>query len=727
MTEKSGTNTAPVRSPLLTRTKKSTAAGAIVSLAVIAFVLSQVKSYLSADAYGGLMLAVSLACGILIAPAIAFKPDREAANYPLWVFLVFMLCPMLDIIGIERMNGNFIGELIQACWIDNYLVCLLIYLALFCVTGSARVPALAATPVLFVFGLANMYLKEFRGEPLVPMDMGSVSTAMTVARGYTYSVGVDVSFAVAVMVLAMALSSRLSMPPMKRKTKIASRLAVAVLVSGIAFCFYATDMFVNWGYKPDFFNQMRGYNNKGALLEFTVNTRYLHRSPPEGYDPDQLSRIVEDELASYDGKTITENALAAGSAGKSGTDGRANKTSPKTVALKKGEKPDIIVVMDEAFSDLEINGDVETSEEVMPNMERLKKESLQGYAYVSVFGAGTSNTEFEFLTGDPMAFLPPASNAYQLYVQEEQPGLALTLKKAGYTTHAFHPYFRGNWNRPRVYESMGFDDYHGIEDMFSREFVDAYTNNPNAKYTLNKLLEEEGKSSDIFLRRYVSDAYDFSELITRYEKRDKSKPYFMFNVTMQNHSPYDLFMDTKYDSIKLRGLTGTYPKTEQYLSIIHQTDKALGDLVAYFEKADRPVMIFFFGDHQPSIENDFYEEVTGTAPSDMEGMTLMDRYSTRFMMWSNFGTPAGWTGNISTNYLSAMMMENTGLEMTDFMRYLQAMYEKYPVVTGQGCVAADGTYNSSAAEAGSEDLDDYAKLVYNNLSDEENRSKDIFY
>ena len=706
MAEKDPNNLAQIA----TRSKRSTAAGVVTGAAVLLFCLSQAGDYIDSEGPGRLMLAASVACALLSAAAIMFKPNREAKYYILYVGAVFLACPMLNIIAVERMNGNFLNELIQACWIDNYLICLLIYLAVFCICGSVRISAILISPAMFLFGLANMYVKDFRGEPLVPMDMGSVSTAMTVARGYTYSVGVDVSFAVAVTVLAMALAVRLSMPHAARKTKIVLRLVIALVVSTVAFCFYGTDLFVNWGYKPDFFNQMRGYNNKGALLGFTVNTRYLHRSAPEGYDPDAIEGIVESELAGYDGRTITEAAL-----GKRAAKGKAKKNA--------AVEPDIIVIMDEAFSDLTINGEYETNRDPIPNMNALKKESLQGYAYVSVFGAGTSNTEFEFLTGDSMAFLPPASNAYQLYIEKDQPGLVRTLEKKGYTTHAFHPYFRGNWNRPRVYESMGFDDYCGIEDMFSQKFVNEYTNNPNAKYTLGKLLEEEGKSGDIFLRRYVSDAYDFSDVITRYEKRDKSKPYFMFNVTMQNHSPYDMFMDEKYRTVELEGLSGEYPKTEQYLQIIHQTDKALGDLIAYFKEADRPVIVLFFGDHQPSIENDFYTEVTGTDPNRMEGMQNMNRYATRFMLWANYDIPKGWVDMISVNYLQTMMLESAGIDITKYGQYLQSLYQKYPVITSQGAVRSGGGFVD--APGAQPDLSDYSCVIYNGLSDPDNRA-DIY-
>lgn len=77
--------------------------------------------------------------------------------------------------------------------------------------------------------------------------------------------------------------------------------------------------------------------------------------------------------------------------------------------------------MNESFSDLSVVGDIETNVPYMPYIDSIQDETIQGNAYVSTIGTGTSNTEYEFLTGNTMAFLPAGSNAYQLYVKERSP------------------------------------------------------------------------------------------------------------------------------------------------------------------------------------------------------------------------------------------------------------------------------------------------------------------
>jgi len=135
--------------------------------------------------------------------------------------------------------------------------------------------------------------------------------------------------------------------------------------------------------------------------------------------------------------------------------------------------PNIIVIMDEAFSDLGVIGGFETNKDYMPFINSLigQENVIEGNVYVSTIGTGTSNTEFEFLTGNTMGFLPAGSNAYQLYVNDVQPGLTSTLKSQNYSATAFHTYYRTSWNREQVYEDMGFDEFISLETLAGEELM----------------------------------------------------------------------------------------------------------------------------------------------------------------------------------------------------------------------------------------------------------------
>ena len=80
-------------------------------------------------------------------------------------------------------------------------------------------------------------------------------------------------------------------------------------------------------------------------------------------------------------------------------------------------------------------------------MDSLEENTVRGSLCVPVFGSMTSNTEFEFLTGDSMALLPANSIAYQFNVKPGTYSMVSTLKDQGYYSVAMHPYPGENWNR----------------------------------------------------------------------------------------------------------------------------------------------------------------------------------------------------------------------------------------------------------------------------------------
>lgn len=104
----------------------------------------------------------------------------------------------------------------------------------------------------------------------------------------------------------------------------------------------------------------------------------------------------------------------------------------------------------------------------MPFIHRLQQgaeNTRTGYLNVSVLGGNTANTEFEFLTGNTIGFLPQGSVAYQQYVQKETPSLAYYLKELDYHTVAIHPYYASGWDRDRVYPLLGFDEFLSQDDF----------------------------------------------------------------------------------------------------------------------------------------------------------------------------------------------------------------------------------------------------------------------
>ena len=98
----------------------------------------------------------------------------------------------------------------------------------------------------------------------------------------------------------------------------------------------------------------------------------------------------------------------------------------------KSDYPNIIVVMDEAFQTCQCSAiliQIQTICRFVHSLEKGNENTITGYLNTSVCGGNTADTEFEFLTGNTMAFLPVGSIPYQQYIKSTTPSLASYLKK----------------------------------------------------------------------------------------------------------------------------------------------------------------------------------------------------------------------------------------------------------------------------------------------------------
>ena len=103
--------------------------------------------------------------------------------------------------------------------------------------------------------------------------------------------------------------------------------------------------------------------------------------------------------------------------------------------------------MSESYADLSVVGNFTTNATVTPFFDSLTENTIKGHALSSVYGAKTPNSEWEYLTGNSMAFLPDGSVVYQQYIDDKPSSLVSTLSNDGYTCVAMHPYYETGWSR----------------------------------------------------------------------------------------------------------------------------------------------------------------------------------------------------------------------------------------------------------------------------------------
>ncbi len=684
-------------------TKWSRLIGCGITAVLLAFVIILHQSYTEQTfSSKWLVLGVSLLLpffvGIFIALQIHVK-NTLLSKILHWVAIAAM--PFLMITTLECLNNVFVYDMTYLGFIGNYLLLLLFYGLLFAITGSFKWTLLIVNVPLFGLGIAHNYISEFRGTPFLPMDFLGFKTAVNVAGTYNYKPTYGIITATLLMAIILTLTLKINTPVFKLRTKIITRVVSGVLSLTVFVVYYATSFFVNMGIVPDFWNQSRGYNNYGFSLMFFLNTRYLtNPAPPTGYSKEKVPEIVDKVVESDD---------------------HHNKYHKKNT-------PNIICIMNESLSDLSVLGKIKTNKPYMPFMQSLKKNTIKGNLYVPVIGAGTSNTEFEFLTGHSTAFLPSGSNAYMLYVKQPLATIVSTLEDKGYSSRAFHPYYSTGWNRVAVYENMGFDRFISLSDMFTAEYLSSYQDfatDPEALVAFDRQIHPQ---QDVLLRQYVSDSYDFKYLISDYENRDTSKPYFMFNVTMQNHGGYLNTYDNFKQTICLKSTTGNYPKANQYLSLIKRTDSAFKELLDYFSKVKEPTVICMFGDHQPSVENEFIAEVMGV--KNLNALTTeqsQNRHITPFYIWANYNIEEEYIERMSVNYLSSLVLQTADIELSPFNEYLLNLRKILPVIDTVGYIDSEGEYYTWDSKTEySEILDGYQIIQYNNIFDPDNRESEIF-
>ncbi len=113
--------------------------------------------------------------------------------------------------------------------------------------------------------------------------------------------------------------------------------------------------------------------------------------------------------------------------------------------------------------------------------------------------------------------------------------------------------------------------------------------------------------------------------------------------------------------------------------------------------------------------------------SDLSIEENQQRYITPFVIWANYDIEEQYIDKISANYLSSLVLETAGLEMTPYNKYLTSLYEELPVINAVGYIDKNGTYYDYKDDSQySSMLEDYKILQYNNMFDKTDKQDDVF-
>ncbi len=546
----------------------------------------------------------------------------------------------------------------------NLVVYYLIAVFFAVLTRRTAVGVSVCAVVPIIFGVISYYTIVFRSSPLFPWDLASAGTAATVVSAYRIELAMKVVFAFAMCILTIEIAQFFGVRLKLGKWYVRAAATVLALcaLGGSVLYLQTDDAIDRFGLYPYLFTPGTLYKRNGFAVSFLMNLRYTTVEKPAGYSSAKAAEIAGEY----------ESDPAAGD-----------------------DLPNVIVIMNEALAEMKYLTDYETSEPYFPFIDSLDKNTAKGKLHMSVIGGNTPNSEFEFLTGLSMAYLPQGSIPYQQFIKEDSPSLASQFGDLGYRTVAMHPYYASGWKRNEIYPRLGFGESY---------FLD----------TPGEPFFKRGKK----IRGYVSDETVVDRIIDIYEYSDD--PLFAFAVTMQNHGGYWDEYENFTPEITVDGLENSFV-VSSYMSLVRESDRAFEKLVRYFEGVGEKTVIVMFGDHQPgdAVANPLLKN-SGEAfdPNDVKDMEK--RYITPYIVWTNFDCDLEFSEDMSPGYLSAAVIDAAGIPETGAQKFLLDLSEKYRTVNARAFTDEDGELKPLSEYPRREALLEYAQMQYAYLFDRKN-------
>ena len=545
-----------------------------------------------------------------------------------------------------------------------------LFLFVFFIAGRTSISMAICVSAIAIIGVGNYFVVMFRSNPIVPWDIYSFETAMSVADNYVFSVDWALAEHIAMFILMLIVGVRTNIRLNKKILR--PILTVAMCIPAYFYISYLwqDNLERNTGLNDTLFNAKYMHSKDGFIVSFILDIHFLQIEEPKNYsDEYALSLLNEQEVEKVE--------------------------TPE-------ELPDIIAIMDETFSDPAVLGEFETNKDYMPFVHSILRgevaNTISGYADVSVLGGNTANSEFEFLTGNSMAFFPNGSVPYLQYIRDGISTIVPQLEEYGYTTYGTHPYRAKGWNREFIYDLMGFD-YRYFQGSFP--FEDK-------------------------LRNYVSDEADFKSIL---EWRNNTEgPFFMFNVTMQNHSNYGGDFDN-FDPQIVAKFKNTYSNKylNKYLSLMYETDQDVASLLSELSQSDRKTIVVFWGDHQPNdyVVRPIYKEYG----LDFDNQTYeqqQQRQKTPFFIWANYDIQEQTNVEISLNYLNILLFETAGLQLDEYQTFRKNLWQgQIPMMNAVGYRNDDGDLveYDDAPEEIQNLLNEYQNIQYYRMEREYSKKK----
>lgn len=531
----------------------------------------------------------------------------------------------------------------------NYVIVLAVELLFTGLLANISAGIIAATLVTAAVSILNHYVLLYRGNIIAPYDLYSITAAMAVSSQYSFDIDMKVlmTLCVSVVIIAGAIRYSTRVFSKEKQGKIISRLAVmAVSVSILVFCGSATVGRISQA-DVNMFKYKFGVMNNGTFFNFAQSIRHMQYDVPEGYNQND---VVE----------LSQNYPA--------TPG-------------DGLQPDIILVMNESFADLSTITTLNTNADPLAYLHSIENSDIPnlytGTVVMPTYGASTCNSEMESTTGYSIANFDVACIPLVQYFNGDEPTLRSLLAKQGYNTTFIHPGVHDSYNRKSIYTNMNYDNIF-FEDVFMEGDYDTICD-------------------------FYSDKSCYDMTFDTFDK-NPDKPNFAYVLTIQNHGSWaHLKMD---NSIWLTDTAVPYKDIDNYLSMIDHSDEALQHLIETVSKREKPTIVLFFGDHQPTFAEDIWEHL---GYHNAVAARPQAQYETPCVIYANYDIDLSFVPEVfSSNYIPAVLAKLSGTEISGFYNMMLEMMEEAPVYSVVGAFDNSG----NAVDTNNEKFLQYKYIQY---------------
>ena len=503
-----------------------------------------------------------------------FKAFFEKDNH-LYTALTLIILPIVLTLAVEMLSRDSflagfrflfqspIPFFVNACIISCTVLLALLFRRRFFVY-------LIVSAFWLFLGIVNHNLLMKRVTPFNATDIFMVKTGMRIMGKYYSPLAIILYIVIGLAVVAFLVLVWIKGPKVQRKIH---RVYNGLIVAGmVALTFVAISLSIDTGKIASTFNNLpNAYKAYGFTYCFFNSVFDNGVRKPSDYSQEGIVELV-DELENNDVE----------------------------ITQVTDQTPNIIVIQLESFFDITRMNNLEFSTDPIPNFRKLKETYSGGYVSVPSIGAGTSNTEFEILTGMNLEDFGAGEIPFKgVLLKETCESIAYDLSENGYTAHAIHNNDATFYQRHTVYPNLGFDTFTSMEYM----------------YLTNSDFTQKNWVRDQVLTEYIQDCLDYTP-----EGVD-----FVFTVSVEGHGSYPNQYMAGMNNVRVTSAGETQYAVQYYTNLINDMDLFVYDLVQMLEARGEKTILFLYGDHLPSLG------------LEQENMTDGDLMQTDYVIWNNMG------------------------------------------------------------------------------------------